>query len=191
MCEKGMDMWQRGLCLTVGALIALALAVSAAGAQEAGWQTFTRPELGLTLQRPADLYELDPESPAEDVVGEVEFGPKDHSWSILVTSQKLKPGQTLASVVADEKKRNPKAETAAVKIGDGIEAYRLWALDDDSLSTFVVLLDKTGTKLVAIELAVTLAEEDANKSMDALRSTYSGVIALFERILATVRVAKN
>jgi hypothetical protein len=179
--------------LTLSAVVALvgALGADRAGAQEAGWQTFARAELGLTLQRPADLYELDPESPAEDVVGEVEFGPKDHSWSILVTSQKLKAGETLASVVAEEKNRNPKAEIAETRIGDGIAGYRIWALDDDALSTFVVLLDKTGTKMIAIELAITLAEEDANKSIDALRSSYGGVIALYERILATVRIAKN
>jgi hypothetical protein len=186
-------MLERARRLALGALVALAGAIPAdgAGAQEAGWQTFTRAEIGLTLQRPADLYELDPESPAEDVVGEVEFGPKDHSWSILVTSQKLKAGETLASVVAEEKKRNPKAEIAEARIGDGIAAYRVWALDDDSLSTFVVLLDKTGTKIIAIELAITLAEEDANKTIDTLRSSYGSVVSLYERILATVRIAKN
>jgi hypothetical protein len=184
----------RVLSLTVTALLAalaLALTTARAAAQEGEWQTFSRSELGLTLQRPADLYELDPESPAEDVVGEVEFGPKDHSWSILVTSQKLKPGQTLASIAAEEKERNPKAQISRVKIGDGVDAVRVWALDDDALSTFVLMLDKTGTKFIAIELAVTLGEEDAKKSIDTLRGSYSGVIVLFERILATVRIAKK
>jgi len=171
--------------------VALALTFAPATAQEAGWQTFTRPELGLTVQRPPDLYELDPEPPSEDVIGEVEWGPKDHAWSILITSQKLKPGQTLASIVAEEKSRNPKAEAAATKIGDGVEAVRWWSLDDDSLSTFVLLLDKTGTKLVAIELAIALGEDDAGKSMDSLRIAYMGSIALFERMLTTVKVAKN
>jgi hypothetical protein len=174
------------------ALLALAAAAATrALAQETGWQTFSRPELGLTLQRPADLYELDPESPAEDVVGEVEFGPKDASWSILVTSQKLQAGQTLDSILAEEKQRNPRAEIGDARIGDGIEVKRVWALDDDSLSTFVLLLDKAGTRMIAIELAITLAEEDAGKGIDALRGTYGGVIALYERILATVRIARN
>ena len=182
----------RFLALGVG-LVSLAFAASAAPAkaEDDGWKTFTRPALGLTVQRPADLYELDPEAPAEDVTGEVEWGPKDHGWSIIVTSQKLKPGQTLASVVAEEKQRNPKAEAAQVKIGDGIEAARLWALDDDTLSTFVLFVDKTGTKLIAIELAIGLTEEDADKSVDSLRISYTGTLALFERMLGTVRIAKN
>jgi hypothetical protein len=66
----------------------------------------------------------------------------------------------------------------------------MWALDEDSLSTFVLLLDKTNTKLIAIELAIALGEEDAGKSLDALRISYSGTLALFERMLATVRMAK-
>lgn len=169
----------------------LAAFVNRATAQEAGWQTFTRADLGLSIQRPADLYELDPEPPAEDVTGEVEWGPKDHGWSIIVTSQKLKPGQTLAAVIAEEKKRNPKAESAEVKIGDGIEAVRMWALDDDSLSTFVLLVDKSGAKLIAIELAIALGEEDEGKSLDSLRISYTGTLALFERMLSTVRIAKN
>jgi hypothetical protein len=173
------------------ATLGLAAIVNPAKAQEAGWQTFTRAALGLSIERPSDLYELDPEPPAEDVVGEVEWGPKDHGWSIIVTSQKLKPGQTLAAVVAEEKKRNPKAESVAVKIGDGIEAVRMWALDEDSLSTFVLLIDKTGTKLIAIELAIALGEEDAGKSLEALRISYTGTLALFERMLGTVRIAKN
>ncbi|HEY7609446.1 MAG TPA: hypothetical protein VIF14_09455 [Alphaproteobacteria bacterium] len=176
--------------LALGSL-ALAAAAAPAAAQEEGWKTFTRPALGLTVQRPADLYELDPEAPAEDVTGEVEWGPKDHGWSVIVTSQKLKPGQTLASVVAEEKQRNPKAEAAQVKIGDGIEAARLWALDDDTLSTFVLLVDKTGTKLIAIELAIALTEDDADKSIESLRISYNGTLALFERMLRTVRIAKN
>jgi hypothetical protein len=186
-------MWERALDRAAFGFFALCLAalVNPAPAQEAGWRTFTREALGLSIQRPADLYELDPEPPAEDVTGEVEWGPKDHGWSIIVTSQKLKPGQTLAGVVADEKKRNPKAESSEVKIGDGIEAVRMWALDDDSLSTFVLLVDKTGTKLIAIELAIALGEEDAGKSLEALRISYSGTLALFERMLATVRIAKN
>ena len=183
--------------LRVAAVAAFALAVSLAltfapaAAQEAGWQTFTRAELGLTVQRPPDLYELDPEPPSEDVTGEVEWGPKDHVWSILITSQKLKPGQTLASIVAEEKSRNPKAEAAETKIGDGVEAVRWWSLDDDSLSTFVLLLDKTGTKLIAIELAIAVGDEDTGKSMDQLRAANTGAIALFERLLTTVRIAKN
>lgn len=173
------------------ASLCLAALVNRAAAEEAGWQTFTRAELGLSIQRPADLYELDPEPPAEDVVGEVEWGPKDHGWSIIVTSQKLKQGETLAGVVAAEKKRNPKAEASEVKIGDGIAAVRMWALDDDALSTFVLLIDKTGTKLIAIELAIALGEEDAGKPLDALRISYTGTLALFERMLSTVRIAKN
>jgi hypothetical protein len=175
------------------ALVSLCLAafVNRAAAQEAGWQTFTRAELGLSIQRPSDLYELDPEPPAEDVTGEVEWGPKDHGWSIIVTSQKLTQGQTLAAVVAEEKKRNPKAEAADVKIGDGIEAVRMWALDDDSLSTFVLLVDKTGGKLIAIELAIALGEEDEGKNMESLRISYTGTLAMFERMLSTVRIAKN
>src|SRR5262249_31412769 len=151
----------------------------------------TRPELGLTVQRPGDLYELEPESPAEDVKGEVEWGPKDQGWSIIITSQRLKPGQTLASVVAEEKQRNPKAESAEVKIGDGVAAVRMWALDEDSLSTFVLLMDKSGTRLIAIELAIALGEEDAGKNLDSLRVTYNGTLALFERMLTTVRIARD
>lgn len=177
--------------VAAAAVALLAAFVNGAAAQEPGWQTFTRAELGLSVQRPSDLYELDPEPPAEDVTGEVEWGPKDHGWSIIVTSQKLKPGQTLAAVVAEEKKRNPKAEAAEVKIGDGIEAVRMWALDDDSLSTFVLLVDKSGAKLIAIELAIALGEEDEGKSLDALRISYTGTLALFERMLGTVRIAKN
>lgn len=181
--------------LRVAAVALVSLWVAAflnrAAAQEAGWQTFTRAALGLSIQRPSDLYELDPEAPAEDVTGEVEWGPKDHGWSIIVTSQKLKPGQTLAAVVAEEKKRNPKAEASEAKIGDGIEAVRMWALDDDTLSTFVLLVDKTGTKLIAIELAIGLGEDDDGKSIDALRISYTGTLALFERMLSTVRIAKN
>jgi hypothetical protein len=186
-------MWERLLRLIAAGLFPLGVAalVNPAAAQEPGWQTFTRAALGLSIQRPADLYELDPEPPAEDVTGEVEWGPKDHGWSIIVTSQKLKPGQTLAAVVAEERKRNPKAESAEVKIGDGIEAVRMWALDDDSLSTFVLLVDKTGTKLIAIELAIALTEEDSGKNLEALRLSYNGTLALFERMLATVRIAKN
>lgn len=171
--------------------LALAALVNSAVAQEPGWKSFAREGLGLSLERPADLYELDPESPSEDVSGEVEWGPKDHAWSIIITSQKLKPGQTLAAVAAEEKQRNPKAESAAVRIGDGIDAVRMWALDDDALSTFVLLVDKTGTKLIAIELAISLSEEDAGKTLEALRVSYSGTLALFERMLATVRIAKN
>ena len=167
------------------------LTLAPAAAEEAGWPTFARPELGLTIQRPPDLYELDPEPPAEDVNGEVEWGPKDHAWSILITSQKLKAGQTLASIVEDEKKRNPRADAAEVKIGDGVTAVRWWALDDDALSTFVLLIDKTGTKLVAIELAIALSEDDEGKTMESLRTSYMGTIALFERMLTTVRIAKN
>ncbi len=85
----------------------------------------------------------------------------------------------------------PKAEAAEVKIGDGIEAVRMWALDDDSLSTFVLLVDKSGTKLIAIELAIALGEEDEGKSLDSLRISYTGTLALFERMLGTVRIAKN
>ena len=183
----------RALRVAAVALATLCLAAldNPAKAQETGWQTFTRAALGLSIQRPSDLYELDPEPPAEDVVGEVEWGPKDHGWSIIVTSQKLKPGQTLAAVVAEEKKRNPKAESAEVKIGDGVEAVRMWALDEDSLSTFVLLVDKTGTKLIAIELAIALGEDDAGKSLEALRISYTGTLALFERMLGTVRIAKN
>lgn len=172
-------------------LLGLAAVVNRAAAQEPGWQTFTRAELGLSIERPSDLYELDPEPPAEDVTGEVEWGPKDHGWSIIVTSQKLKPGQTLAAVVAEEKKRNPKAESTEVKIGDGIEAVRMWALDDDALSTFVLLIDKTGTRLIAIELAIALGEDDAGKGIEALRISYTGTLAMFERMLGTVRIAKN
>ena len=187
---------ERMLRFAAGAIVFLAIAsvaaaLSSARSEEAGWKTFTHAELGLSVQRPPDLYELDPEPPSEDVVGEVEWGPKDHGWSILVTSQKLKPGQTLASIVAEENGRNPKAEAADVKIGDGVEAVRWWALDDDALSTFVLLLDKTGTKLIAIELAIALSEDDAGKTIDALRMSYSGTLALFERLLATVRVVKN
>ena len=177
--------------VAAAAVALLAAFVNGAAAQEPGWQTFTRAELGLSVQRPSDLYELDPEPPAEDETGEVDWGPKDHGWSIIVTSQKLKPGQTLAAVVAEEKKRNPKAEAAEVKIGDGIEAVRMWALDDDSLSTFVLLVDKSGAKLIAIELAIALGEEDEGKSLDALRISYTGTLALFERMLGTVRIAKN
>jgi hypothetical protein len=173
----------------------VSLAVPAFGdlsaAEEAGWKTFTRASLGLSIQRPEDLYELDPESPAEDVTGEVEWGPKDRGWSIIVTSQRLKAGQTLATVVEDEKKRNPKAVAAPVRIGNDIEAVRMWALDDDALSTFVLLLDATGTKLIAIELAISLAEEDAGKSLESLRLSYNGTLALFERMLATVRMKRN
>jgi hypothetical protein len=182
---------QRVLYLLALGLASLAASAAPGLAQVDGWKTFARPPLGLSLERPADLYELDPESPAEDVTGEVEWGPKDHGWSIIVTSQKLKPGQTLASVVADEKRRNPKAEAAEVKIGDGIDAARLWALDDDTLSTFVLLIDKTGTKLIAIELAIALTEEDADKSLESLRISYNETLALFERMLGTVRIAKN
>ncbi len=167
------------------------LTLAAAEAEEPGWPTFARPELGLTIQRPPDLYELDPEPPAEDVNGEVEWGPKDHAWSILITSQKLKAGQTLASIVEDEKKRNPRADAAEVKIGDGVTAVRWWALDDDALSTFVLLIDKTGTKLIAIELAIALSEDDAGKTLEALRISYTGTLAMFERMLSTVRIAKN
>ena len=183
----------RALCRLAAGFAALSVvaAASPAATQEAGWKTFTRESLGLSIQRPDDLYELDPESPAEDVTGEVEWGPKDHGWSVIITSQKLKPGQTLASVVEDEKRRNPKAEASATRIGDGIEAVRMWALDDDSLSTFVLLVDATGTKLVAIELAIALAEEDVGKNLDALRISYNGTLALFERMLATVRIRKN
>lgn len=175
----------------VFASLCLTAAVNRAPAQEPGWQTFTRAEIGLSIQRPADLYELDPEPPAEDVTGEVEWGPKDHGWSIIVTSQKLRPGETLATVVAEEKKRNPKAEASEAKIGDGIDAVRMWALDDDSLSTFVLLIDKTGTKLIAIELAIALGEDDAGKNLEALRISYTGTLAMFERMLSTVRIAKN
>ena len=186
-------MRERALRVAAVAFFSLCLAalVNPAAAQEAGWQIFTRAELGLSIQRPSDLYELDPEPPAEDVVGEVEWGPKDHGWSIIVTSQKLKPGQTLAAVVAEEKKRNPKAESSEVKIGDGIEAVRMWALDEDSLSTFVLLVDKTGSKLIAIELAIALGEDDAGKNLVAVRISYTGTLALFERMLGTVRIAKN
>lgn len=186
MLERGL----RFAAVTIASL-AVALTLASVRAQESGWQTFARAELGLTVQRPPDLYELDPEPPSEDVNGEVEWGPKDHAWSILITSQKLKAGQTLASIVDEEKKRNPKAEAADVKIGDGVAAVRWWALDDDSLSTFVLLLDKTGTKLVAIELAIALSEDDSGKSIDSLRNSYTGTIALFERMLTTVRIAKN
>lgn len=183
----------RAFRVAAAALASLCVAamVNPAAAEEDGWQTFTRAELGLSIRRPADLYELDPEPPAEDVVGEVEWGPKDHGWSIIVTSQRLKPGETLAGVAAAEKKRNPKAEASAVKIGDGIEAVRMWALDDDALSTFVLLVDKTGTRLIAIELAIAIGEEDAGKTLDALRISYTGTLALFERMLSTVRIAKN
>ncbi len=186
-------MWKRALRLIAASLVAPAFAalVNIADAQEADWRTFTRAELGLTMQRPADLYELDPESPAEDVKGEVEWGPKDHGWSIIVTSQKLKPGQTLASVVAEEQQRNPKAVATPTKIGDGVEAVRMWALDDDMLSSFVLLLDKTGTRLIAIELAILLDEDDAGKDLEALRSAHSGTLSMFERMLASVRIAKN
>ena len=78
-----------------------------------------------------------------------------------------------------------------MKIGDGIEAVRMWALDEDSFSTFVLLVDKTGTKLIAIELAIALGEEDAGKTLEALRLSYNGTLALFERMLATARIAKN
>ena len=185
-------MWKRAFrCLAAGTVsLALAAFVNPAAAQDSDWKTFTRAELGLSLKRPADLYELDPESPAEGVTGEVEWGPKDHGWSIIITSQKLKAGETLASVVDEEKKRNPKAETSAVKIGDGVEAFRMWALDDDSLSTFVLLADKTGTKFIAIELAIALTEEDADKNLESLRISYNGTLALFERMLSTVRIAK-
>ena len=175
----------------LAASLILVLVLLRAEAQEAGWQTFKRPELGLSVQRPSDLYELDPEPPGEDVNGEVEWGPKDHAWSILITSQKLKPGQTLDSMVAEEKKRNPRADASSVQIGNGITAVRWWALDDDSLSTFVLLLDKTGTKLIAIELAIALDEEDEGKSIDSLRATYMGTIALFERVLSTVKIEKD
>ena len=185
-------MWERTLRGLVLGTVSLLLAfVNPARAQDADWKTFTRAELGLSLSRPADLYELDPESPAEGVTGEVEWGPKDHGWSIIITSQKLKPGETLASIVAEETKRNPKAESAPVKIGDGIEAFRLWALDDDSLSTFVLLVDKTGTKLIAIELAIALTEDDADKNIASLRISYNGTLGLFEKMLSTVRIAKN
>lgn len=174
-----------------GAVLLILATLTMSRAQEAGWQTFARAELGLSLQRPPDLYELDPEPPGEDVNGEVEWGPKDHAWSILITSQKLKPGQTLDSIVAEEKQRNPKADAAAVKIGDGVSAVRWWSLDDDSLSTFVLLLDKTGTKLIAIELTITLEEDDEGKSLESLRTSYMGSIALFERMLSTVKIDKN
>jgi hypothetical protein len=183
-------------CLAAGTVsLLLAAIVNPARAQDSDWKTFTRAELGLSLKRPADLYELDPESPAEGVTGEVEWGPKDHGWSIIVTSQKLKPGQTLASVVADEVKRNPKAQSAPAKVGDpregGVEAFRMWALDDDSLSTFVLLVDKTGTKLIAIELAIALTEDDADKTLESLRISYTGTLGLFEKMLSTVRITKN
>ncbi|MCW5772476.1 MAG: hypothetical protein KIT16_12620 [Rhodospirillaceae bacterium] len=184
----------RSFAGTIAALALLLLAPAAfapAFAEDAPWKTFTRPALGLSIQRPADLYELDPEAPAENVNGEVEWGPKDHAWSILITSQALADGQTLASIVADEKKRNPQTEAATAKIGDGVEAVRIWSLDEDALSLLVLLLDKTGSKLIAIELSIALTEDDAEKSVDSLRISYNGTIKLFERMLETVKIAKS
>ncbi len=181
-----------GHAVAVLLLVGLAGAWSAAAvAQEAGWKTWTRAELGISIQRPADLYELDPEAPAEDVTGEVEWGPTDHGWSVLVTSQKLRAGQTLEAIAAEEKKRTPSAEISTVKIGNDITALRLWSLDDDALSTFVVFLDKSGTRMIAIELAIALADEDSGKKMDALRTSYNGTLALYDRMLATLKLEKK
>lgn len=173
------------------AALALLLMAPAALAEDAAWKTFDRPALGLSMQRPADLYELDPEAPADDVNGEVEWGPTDHAWSILITSQALKPGQSLAALLDEEKKRNPDAEAAPVKIGNGVEAVRVWALDEDALSVLVLLLDKTGGKLIAIELSIALAEDDAGKNLASLRISYNGTIKLFERMLETVKITKG
>jgi hypothetical protein len=174
----------------IGALVASLIAAPAAP-QDARWATFSRADLGLTLRRPADLYEVEPEAPSSDVRAEVEWGPKDHAWSILITSQKLKAGQTLATLLAEEKSQNPNAEAALVKIGDSVEAARIVARDEDTLSHLVLLLDRSGAKLIAIELAINLTEDDAGKSMDALRISYNGTLALFERMLETLRIAKN
>jgi hypothetical protein len=174
--------------------VAVAFAIllpAAAFAQDAPWKTFTRPALGLSMQRPADLYEIEPEAPADDVTGEVEWGPTDHAWSILVTSQALKDGQTLSSIVADEKSRNPRIEAEDLKIGGSVDAQRIVWLDEDALSVLVLLLDRSGTKLIAIQLSINLTEDDSDKDVAALRITYNGSLKLFARMIETVRIAKN
>src|SRR5687768_18218286 len=100
----------------------LALGLPGAQAKESGWSTWRNPELGLSIERPPDLYEIDPESPAVDIEAEVEWGPSDHAWTILVISQKPREARTLAEVAERLREQQPDAEIAQAPIGDGIAA---------------------------------------------------------------------
>ncbi len=170
----------------LGALLLIASAPQPAPAQQSGWRTWRSAELGLAIQRPPELYELDPESPADDINGEVEWGPQDQGWTIVVTSQKPKRARDVGEVAAQIRRQQPRSEVAEIAIGDGVKAARAVMVDADTFSTLVYFFDRGGTMLIAIELSIPVPEP--GKDLAALRAAHASTIALFERILATVRL---
>ncbi len=163
------------------------LAPVQATAQVADIKTWTHKDLGISVRRPAGLYELDPEPPADDINGEVEWGPTDHAWTILVTSQKPAASRGLADVAAEIKKQQSDAEIAEAKIGDRIAALRVMLYDGDTLTSVVYFFDKRGTTLIAIELSITLGAEDAGKDRAALKTAHAATLGLFDGIVDSVR----
>jgi hypothetical protein len=180
-----------GKSIAILALAGLAMLAPPSAAQSTELKTWTHKELGLAIQRPAELYELDPEPPADDINGEVEWGPKDHAWTILVTSQKPAQERSLAGVAAEIRKQQPEAEIAETQIGDGIAALRVTLLDPDALTAVVYFFDKRGTMLVAIELAIALGAADVGKDRAALKSAHAATLALFDRLIGSVRYTPN
>jgi hypothetical protein len=172
-------------------LIGVLLPLVSATAQESGWRTWRNPDLGVSIARPPDLYEVDPESPANDIEAEVEWGPADHGWTILVTSQKPRAARTLDQVAERLREQQPDAEIAQGKIGDGTAALRIVLRDSDSLSSLVYFFNRAGTHLVAVELAISLSDEEKEKTdLDEIKAAHGGTLALFERILASVRLER-
>lgn len=170
-------------------LVALAAAVPAAApAQGPEWKEWAHKESGFSIRRPGDLYELDPESERPDVSAEVEWGPKDHSWAVTVTTQTVKDGKTAQSVAAARAKEAEIASADEATIGDGIKAQRAWLRDDDGFGIALFFPDKSGKFLIGIALAVPLEERQANASIAELRKANAATIALFERIVATARL---
>ncbi len=178
---------RRWTLVLMSALVLLALSPASGSAQQSGWRNWRNAELGLAMQRPPELYELDPESPADDINGEVEWGPPDHSWTIVVTSQKPKRARNLAAVIEQLKQQPPRSEVSEIVIGDGIKAARAVVLDAETFATLVYFFDRGGNNLIAVELSIGVA--DQGKNLAAVRSAHAATIALFERILATVRLA--
>jgi hypothetical protein len=175
--------------VVVAWLLGLALlAAPPAPAQGPDWPEWSHKDSGFSIRRPADLYELDPESERPDVTAEVEWGPKDHGWAVTVTTETIKDGKTAQAAAAARAKEAEVSSIEETTIGDGIKAQRVWLRDDDSFGIAIFFPDKAGKTLIGVALEVPLEEKQVRAGIADLRRANAATIALFERILATARL---
>lgn len=175
-------------CLIVLAAAAVPAAALPAAAQGPEWKEWSHKDSGFVIRRPADLYELDPESERPDVSAEIEWGPKDHSWAITVTTQAIKEGRTAQVAAAEWAKGAEASSSDEATIGDGIKSQRVWLRHDDNFAVGLFFPDKAGKFLIGIVLEVPLEAKQARASIADLRKANAAPLALFERILATAKL---